>query len=117
MYGRSFVAQLSRIGREITILEQSQTGTNDFGNPTEEWTATRTCIAARSYPNRNTEVEADIGDRHRNNPIFFSPNTDDQPDPPQEGDIIEYRGTKYEVQGHTEYDTHVEYFGKIVRHE
>ena len=116
-YYRQIVAQIHRLGRKATVKVRNVTGENDFGNETDEYIADRTVIAFQSYPNRNTQVESSIGDRNRDRPIFIVPNTDDQPDPPDSDDHLVYNGQEYEVKAHTQYDTHVEFFGAPVIHD
>lgn len=114
----SVVAQLFRIGREAEVYERTETGTNEFGNTTTDYGSSpdRTIIAYRTYPNRNTEVEASSGDRERDHPVFIVPVGPNQPALPGKNDHIVYDGTTYEVQAYTEYDTHVEFFGEPVLH-
>ena len=115
-YHRQIVAQIYRLGREAEVKTRTETGQNEFGNMTDDHVSDRYVIAFQTYPNRNTQVEANIGDRNRDRPVFLVPNTDDQPAPPSEGDILSYNGQDYEVKAHTRYDTHVEFFGEPIIH-
>ena len=121
-YGNhSFVARLHQTGREVDVLERQDAPQNKFGNTEstydDESNPSRTVIAVRTYPNRNTEVNSNSGDYNRDKPIFLVPIGDNQPDPPSYLDQIVYDGIKYEVKSHTEYDTHVEFFGNKVLHD
>lgn len=116
-YFRQVAAQIHRLGREVDVLTRSETGTNDFGNMTDDHTVDRQVIAFRTYPNRNTDVESTIGDYSRDRPVFLVPIGDNQPEPPAVDEYIDYDGQKYEVKAHTEYDTHVEFFGEPVIHD
>lgn len=113
----SVTAQIQRLGSEADVYVRSETGKNEFGNMTDDHTYDRTVIATRTYPNRNTEREATIGDRAEDEPVFIVPRGRNNPKPPQYNDVIEYEGQKYEVEAHTEYDTHVEFFGEPVIHD
>ena len=108
------------MGGEAKVLSRTQSGTNEFGNTTESIdrdNIDRTVITFQTYPNRNTSVESSSGVRHQDRPVFLVPNTDDQPEPPQEGEHMVYDGNEYEVKAHTEYQTHVEFFGEPVIHD
>jgi hypothetical protein len=113
----SFAAQLYRLGREVDVLVRSEGATNDFGNPTDDHTFDRQVIAARTYPNRNTQTESNAGDLSGDKPVFMVPIGENQPAPPAEKDRIDYDGTVYEVGSHTKYETHVEFFGEPVLHD
>jgi len=115
MNGRNLAVQIKRIGSKGEVWVHSSSGKNEFGNNVDDYTFDREVIAAKSYPNRNTEVATHVGDRHRDRPIFFVPKGPDQPEPPGEKDRFVYDKDKYEVKAHTEYDSHVEFFGQIVR--
>lgn len=117
MYGRNLAVQIHSLGGEAEVLTRSETGTNEFGNPTDEYTPQRTILAMKTYPNRNTEVESSSGDRHRDRPVLISPDVSSQPEPPGEEDRVSFDGTLYEVKALTEYDTHVEYFCEVVINE
>jgi hypothetical protein len=110
-------AQIQRLGREADVYVRSETGENEFGNTTDDHTYDRTVLAFRTTPNRNTEREATIGDRGEDESVFIVPIGGNNPEPPQYNDQIEYQGRKYEVGPHTEYDTHVEFFGELVIHD
>lgn len=113
-YYRQIVAQIHRFGQKAAVEVRSDASQNEFGNIESQWTPDRTVIAFRTYPNRQTEVEASRGDRAQDNPVFLIPNTDDQPDPPETSDILVYDGTRYEMKAPTSYETHVEIFGEVV---
>lgn len=114
---KRFAALIGRIGREAEVLTRGETGRNKFGNMTDQFTPDRTVLAYKTYPNRNTQIETRMGDRGQNNPVFIVPIGGSQPDPPAEEDAIRYAGTDYEVKAHTEYDTHVEFFGEEIIHD
>lgn len=108
---RQVAAQIGRVGREAKVHIKTDGANDDFGNPTSNFTPDRVVLAFRTYPNRNTEYEADIGTLQGDNPVFIVPTGPDQPAPPGEGARIEYSSQMYEVGSHTVYDTHVEFFG------
>lgn len=113
--GQRVVAQVQRLGVRAEVRTRTETGDNSFGNPTDDHVPDREVWAVRTYPNRNTEVNSDRGDRHRDRPVFIVPKGEDQPAVPSEEDQIDYNGTLYEVQALTRYPTHVEFFGAPVR--
>jgi len=116
-YGsKQVVAQIHRMGRKAEVKVRSETGQNEFGNMTDEYVPDRYVLAFKTYPNRNTEVKSNAGDRMRDRPVFLVPIGDDQPDPPAEEDVLVYGGQEYEVKSHTPYDTHVEFFGEPIIH-
>jgi hypothetical protein len=116
-YGHSrVIAQIHRMGRDADVLAQSAGETNAFGNVESSYTADRTVTAFRTYPNRNTSLESTSGDRTQDNPVFLVAKGDNLPDPPEPEDHLNYDGQVYEVKAHTEYDTHVEFFGDPVIH-
>jgi len=117
-YGsKQVAAQIHRLGEEAKVLIRSETGQNDFGNMTDEYIPDRDVLAYKTYPNRNTQVESNAGDRTQDRPVFLVPIGENQPEPPVEEDHIFYDGEEYEVRSHTPYDTHVEFFGKLVIHD
>jgi hypothetical protein len=118
-YGPNVAAQLFRLGREATVKPRVESGTNEFGNVTDDHndSNSRTVIAFRTYPNRNTQITSNRGDRDQDRPVFLVPNTEDQPKPPDPEDMIVYDGTEYEVKSHTPYETHVEFFGAPIIHD
>lgn len=113
---RRVTAQLSRFGKEAQVLEKSKTGENEFGNSEFSYTTVRTVLAVRTYPNRNTEVESNVGDRGQDRPVFVVSNAAEDPEPPEFESRISFEGQVYEVGAHTTYDTHVEFFGEPVIH-
>ena len=114
---KQVAAQIGRVGREAEVLVRGETGQNEFGNMTDETAPDRTVLAFKTYPNRNTQIESNVGDRDQDRPVFLVPVGEDQPKPPEENDQIKYGGQKYEVKSHTPYDTHVEFFGEPVIHD
>lgn len=116
-YYRQIVTQIHRLGRTAAVEVRSETGQNAFGNMTDDYIPDRTVIAFQTYPNRNTQIESGRGDRGQDRPVFLVPNTDDQPEPPAEEDVLAYNGQRYEVKSHTRYDTHVEFFGEPIIHD
>lgn len=113
----SLVAQLARLGQECDVKVRVEGQENAFGNATDSHVQDRKVIAARTYPNRNTEVESTIGDRMRDRPVFMVPDEEGQPDPPEPEDHLVYDDTEYEVKAHTPYETHVEFLGEPVIHD
>lgn len=113
---KNLAPTLFKLGEFAGVLSPSTSGYNEFGNPTESMPQNfdREVIAFKTYPNRNTEVSANIGDLDQDRPVFLVPIGNNQPDPPAEGDHIFYDGEEYEVKAHTPYDTHVEFFGAPV---
>lgn len=117
-YGATGIsAQISRRGGEGDVLVYTKTGTNDFGNTVSEYIFDRTVLVAKTYPNRNTQVESNIGDLGQDRPVFMVPIGPELPEPPEEEDHLSFDGQEYEVKSHTPYDTHVEFFGEPVIHE
>jgi hypothetical protein len=114
--GAGMAAQIFRRGGEADVLTKSTSGTNDFGNTDHSYDLDRTVLAAKTYPNRNEDIESAAGDRQEDNPVFMIPIGDDQPAPPDEGDHLIYDGQEYEVGSYTPYDTHVEFFAEPVIH-
>lgn len=114
MYGGISPVQVYRSGQKAEVQKRVVASDNDFGNPETEYYPDRAVIAARTYPNRNTEVQNSAGDYHQDEAVFIVPIGPEQNEPPQEEDILVYDGQQYEVKAHTEYDTHVEFFGKQV---
>lgn len=108
-------AQIYRLGRTAAVEVRSETGENAFGNTTDEFVPDRMVIAFKTYPNRNTEVASNIGERSRDHPVFLVPD-DENNDPPNHEDALVYENQKYEVKAHTPYDTHVEFFGEPITH-
>ena len=117
-YGSKRVAaQIHRFGQVAKVLVRGETGQNDFGNVTDDYIPDRDVLAFKTYPNRNTQVNSNVGDRGRDRPVFMVPIGDEQPEPPAEEDHLKYDGSEYEVKSHTPYDTHVEFFGELVIHD
>jgi hypothetical protein len=114
---QNFAAQLFRQGGEAEVKVRVEGNTNDFGNPTDSYVSDRTVIAARTYPNRNTEINSDAGDRHKDRPVFMVPTGPDQNAPPAEEDHLVYDGQEYEVGSHTDWGSHIEFFGSPVLHD
>lgn len=117
VYGPQIKAQLFRMGIECDVKRREETGQNEFGNTTDVYVSDRTVIATKTYPNRNTTVENHAGDRQRDNPVFLVPKGPNQPIPPRPEEVLNYDGTDFEVNSHTEYDTHVEFFGSKIIHD
>jgi len=115
MYGRKLAAHIYKLGGMGEVWVHNTSSENNFGNNIDDYSFDREVIAARSYPNRNTEVASRVGDRHRDRPIFVVPKAEDQPDPPGKEDHFVYSEERYGVKAHTEYQTHVEFFGQVVR--
>jgi hypothetical protein len=116
-YFRSLAAKIYRLGREADVFVRTETGEDRFGNPTDDFTKDRTVLAARTYPNRNSDVTDSSGTRHEDEPVFMVPKGPDQPPVPGEGDRIKYDGVTYEVGSHTPYDTHIEFFGQVIHND
>lgn len=111
---RQVVAQIYRVGQKASVEVRNKTGTNAFGNNTDEYVPDRTVMAFRTYPNRNTEVESGHGDRKQDRPVFCFPKDDDASPPPKEDDHLVYDGMTYDLKGETHYESHVEIFGERV---
>jgi hypothetical protein len=102
---------IHRLGKVVTVLERTETTTNEFNNPQSAYTdngATSHCI--RTYPNRNTQLDNQGGSYERDRPLFIFSKGEE---PPTDARII-YEETTYEMQSPTIYDTHVAIFGKLV---
>jgi hypothetical protein len=115
-YQRQFAAKLHRLGQVASVLKRVESGENELGNTEFTFTSDRDVIAFRTYPNRNTEIEGNKGDRQRDAPIFLFPIGPEQPEPPAYEDRIQYDGVTYEMGAETVYDTHVERTAVVVRH-
>ena len=117
-------AHIARLGEMALVYSRASSGTNSFGNT--EWTfdsdpdgdGTDTeVLCLRSYDNRNTEVQQNSGDRHRDNPLFLIPIDEwEKVDADDRLGYPEPTGgrTMYELQAPTVYSTHVEIFGEAV---
>jgi hypothetical protein len=116
-YRRQFAAKLHRLGQVVSVLKRVESSDNELGNTTFTFTNDRDVIAFRTYPNRNTEIEGNKGDRERDAPVFCFPTGPDQPEPPAFEDRLQYNGQTYEMGARTVYDTHVERTAVVVRHE
>ena len=121
-YSRRINGYIERFGREATLYTRASSGRNSFNNV--EWTFSsdpdgdgtdQTVLCFRTYPNRNTEVQHNSGDRHRDNPVFILP-LDEAPDSDARIGYPEPDGseTLYELQAPTKYETHIEIFGEVV---
>lgn len=108
-------AMIHRVGRQVTVLEQSVVGTDEFNNPKHDWTDNSVdgdppIKAIRTYPNRNRQNNSGGGPYDQDRPLFmFTP--DEAPD---EGARIIYASEKYELGSATRYDTHVAFLSKHV---
>lgn len=116
-YRTSLTTDIARLGLEADVLVETETGRDDFNNKETDYVFDRTVLAAKTYPNRNTEVEKQTGERMRDNPVFLVPIGPNNPDPPDPGDHLVYDGTEFEVKAHTEYQTHIEFFGDHIIHD
>lgn len=116
-YGPLLVAQIHRFGIEADVKVRNETGQNEFGNMTDEYVQDRKVIAFKTHPNRNTQIESRVGDRGQDRPVFLVPKRGDHNAPPAEEDVLNYEGQDFEVKSHTEYDTHVEFFGEPLIHD
>lgn len=115
-------AVLHRLGKECTVLERTETGTDGFNNPTESYDdngATVRCV--RSYPSRNAEAGGIAGDRQTDSPLFFfqkgeTPTSNSRIKYPEDAETPAAANefTTYELQAPTRYDSHVEMYGEIV---
>jgi hypothetical protein len=94
---------LSRLGRQVPVYEESDSGTDDsFGQSELTWSQTGTVLAARSYQNRNTTQNNSGGQLHRDRPMFFFPAGGAPPADAR----IKYDGNWYELDAPTPHDTH-----------
>lgn len=109
-------AQIYRFGKPADVKTKQKLGENDFGNAEHGYTTDRTVHAMRTYPNRNTSLEAGSGDRAQDEPVFIVAKGANTPSPPEAEDRLNYEGQDYEVKALTEYDTHVEFFGEPIIH-
>lgn len=111
--------KFARLGKLCDVLVAGAGTENRFGNPqvtADDYVVDRQVYAARTYDNRNTEVQNRRGDRHRDRPVFLVANGDGTsiPEPPGQEDRLTYDGTTYEVKALTVYESHVEFFGRSV---
>lgn len=116
-YERRMVAQIERMGRQAQVLVRETAGQNTFSNATAEYTPDHTVLTFRTYPNRNTQVGARVGEYHRDRPVFLFPRDTHADEPPGDNDRLRYPadgGRLYEMQARTVYETHVEIFGEVV---
>lgn len=108
-------AMIHRVGRPVTVLEQSIVDVDEFNNPEHDWTDNSQdgdppIKAIRTYPNRNRQQNSGGGPYDQDRPLFmFSP--DEAPD---EGARIIYASETYELGSATIYDTHVAFLAKRV---
>ncbi|WP_372611625.1 hypothetical protein [Halomonas sp.] len=114
---RAVVAQVERFGELATLYSRTSDGSDEFNNT--EWTfdSDQTVLCFRTYPNRNTEVQQNAGDRNRDSPVFLFPL--DEYEAVSDSDRIGYpdqngNETLYELQAPTRYATHVEIYGEVV---
>lgn len=114
-YRRQVTAQIYRFGQEVDVLERSESGRDAFNNKDWSFTETGTAVCMRTYDNRNTEIQSNSGDRHRDSPLLLFP-TDEVPDSDARIRYEEPDGsfTVYELQAPTRYETHVEIFADVV---
>jgi hypothetical protein len=108
--GRRIHSTISRLGKEVNVLQPEGSGTNEFNNPGTSWAVSGTATCVRTYPNRNTQQESGGGPFKSDNPLFIFPAEEQPPTNAR----IEYDGTTYELQSPTVYDTHVSIFGELV---
>lgn len=95
---------LSRLGREVPVWIESNSGSEDkFGQEEKAWSQDSTVLAVRTYINKNTTSNSGGGQRHRDRPIFRFPSTDAPPADAR----IKFDGTWYELDATTDYGTHV----------
>lgn len=113
---RQVAAQIARFGQMIQVQVPTDDGENEFGNGKHSYADDRKVLAMRTYPNRNTESESNVGDRAQDRALFMVPATASDTKPPQFEDRIVFEGTEYEVGAHTTYPSHVEFFGEPIIH-
>jgi hypothetical protein len=113
---RRVAVQISRFGQVAQVKVPTNGTENEFGNTEYDYIEDREVLATKTYPNRNTENETNVGDRAQDRPVFLVPATDSDTEPPQYEDRIVFDGTEYEVGAHTEYPSHVEFFGEPIIH-
>jgi len=123
-FTRRVVAQIERLGHEATLYSRVSDGKNGFNNTEWEFDADpddtgtdQTVLCFRTYPNRNTEIQQNSGDRNRDSPVLMFPPDDyakvsdsDRIGYPEPDDTE----TVYELQAPTRYETHVEIYGEVV---
>lgn len=108
---RNLERSLSRLGTTVPVYEKSSTtGEDRFGQQNTSWSQTKTVLAVRSYQNRNTTVQTNRGERHRDRPVFFFPDGDHPPSNAR----IKYDETWYELDSVTEHETHAVAVGSEV---
>lgn len=107
-------SRIASLGETMRVLKPVQTTTDSFGGEETAYEFSHTVQASRTYPNRNTEVEKRYGERYRDNPMFVVPTAPRLPEPPAEGDRIEFANEQYEVLAHTNYGSHVEFMAENV---
>ena len=110
---RSVKTALRRLGRNTPVYEQTTTGEDEFGQPTETWQQTDTVFVARSYQNRNTTLNSSSGELNRDRPVFFFYPDDHPPS----GARVKYEDNWYELDSPTPHDTHAVAVGQIVTEE
>ncbi|UBF22272.1 SPP1 gp16-like head completion protein [Halorubrum virus HRTV-11] len=120
-------AQIDRLGDDATLYKRQNAGRDAFNNTewgfseaTDAEGNTVRVLCFRTYDNRNTEVQGNEGDRHRDAPLFLFPLDEwAEVEPDDRIGYPEPTGgeTVYELQAPTRYDTHVEIFGEAVNHE
>lgn len=94
---------LSLRGEDVDLWRDEGTTTNEFGKDVDSWIEIGTIRTLRSYPNRNTTLDENDGPLQRDRPVFFF-----HPDSAvQSEDRIDYRGTFYDLESPTRYDSHI----------
>ena len=107
---RGILSTIHRLGKEVVIKTISKTGTDEFNNPVNEWSESRTTRCVRTYPNRNTQVESRGGEYNQDRALFIFADEE----APNAGDRIVYGDQEYELKSPTVYDTHTAIFGEPV---
>lgn len=111
---RSLVGSLSRLGKEVEVWSEANTGGEDaFGQDQKGWSQVGTTLTARSYQNRNTTLNNSSGELNRDRPVFFFP-ADNYPN---SGERIKYDGNWYEMDSPTPHRTHAVAVGSKVLEE
>ena len=108
-------AMIHRVGRRVTILQESVVAVDEFNNPQHDWIDASSdsddpIKAIRTYPNRNRQQNSNGGPRQEDRALFMF--TLEQA--PDEGARVKFNSNTYELGSPTRYDTHVTFFGDLV---
>jgi hypothetical protein len=94
----------------VVVYRNSGGAADEFGHADDNWIEVDRTIAVRSYANRNTTADENVGPLNRDRPIFYFV----ADEAPRSGDRIEYNGIYYELEAPTEYDSHTAAYANAI---